>query len=487
MGWVLSKFRRKRSTFEELEKIETELSSLGKLKTETLVWQKKVLGHLVTYSILLYLISALVVYFRFLPGARGRQDQAILLLPFLVTPLLIYILRRLLTWWYHRKVARGDTKLAALRDKKAKILEEVMEKETYKVAKQILDKFAPGKTQGTTPPRAPSQAPPRPSSGGPGSGMEVRRRPVTGGLNSTAPNGGATTTPSQGPPGSVMPRPGGALTPGMGRGGGPAMLGGPPPPMLGPPGVRGGAPGPPLPRPVLPRERGYLDKFVEYLVGDGPANRFALVCRQCQSHNGMALREEFEYIAYRCCYCFYWNPARKQRPVAPRLPDPASQRVRTDSSSSDQSESGQSSAPQSRRGSLESELPDRVEEVEILEREPEAGKEETEEGAAVVTEVVGEKEETEEAVVTGEGEEDVREADEVFVERSDIAQLDTESIAAKDSIGGDWGLVINQEEVREESLEDEEAMEVEVEGSKVEIKGDQAGIEKKPETAGDVD
>ena len=58
-------------------------------------------------------------------------------------------------------------------------------------------------------------------------------------------------------------------------------------------------PGPPLPRPVLPRERGYLDKFVEFLVGDGPSNRYALICRQCESHNGMALREEFEYIAFR--------------------------------------------------------------------------------------------------------------------------------------------------------------------------------------------
>ena len=51
-----------------------------------------------------------------------------------------------------------------------------------------------------------------------------------------------------------------------------------------------------MPRPVLPRERGYMDRVVEYLVGDGPSNRFALICRQCQSHNGMALREEFEYI-----------------------------------------------------------------------------------------------------------------------------------------------------------------------------------------------
>ena len=63
-----------------------------------------------------------------------------------------------------------------------------------------------------------------------------------------------------------------------------------------------------------------MDKMVEYLVGDGPSNRYALICKQCQSHNGMALKEEFEYIAYRCCYCYHWNPARKERPVAPKLP-----------------------------------------------------------------------------------------------------------------------------------------------------------------------
>ena len=46
--------------------------------------------------------------------------------------------------------------------------------------------------------------------------------------------------------------------PGMGRGG-------MPPGML-----RGG---PPLPRPIIPRERGIMDRMVEYLVGDGPSNR----------------------------------------------------------------------------------------------------------------------------------------------------------------------------------------------------------------------
>lgn len=75
-----------------------------------------------------------------------------------------------------------------------------------------------------------------------------------------------------------------------------------------------------MPRPILPRDRSYLDKLVEYLVGDGPSNRYALICKNCESHNGMALKEEFEYIGFRCCYCFYWNAARKQRPQAPRLP-----------------------------------------------------------------------------------------------------------------------------------------------------------------------
>ena len=58
----------------------------------------------------------------------------------------------------------------------------------------------------------------------------------------------------------------------------------------------GSAQGPPLPRPILPRERGVVDRLLEYLVGDGPQNRYALICRNCYSHNGMALKEEFEYI-----------------------------------------------------------------------------------------------------------------------------------------------------------------------------------------------
>lgn len=57
-----------------------------------------------------------------------------------------------------------------------------------------------------------------------------------------------------------------------------------------------------MPRPVLPRERTLVDRLVDYIVGDGPSNRYALICRQCQSHNGMALREEFEFIGNNLNY-----------------------------------------------------------------------------------------------------------------------------------------------------------------------------------------
>ena len=56
-------------------------------------------------------------------------------------------------------------------------------------------------------------------------------------------------------------------------------------------------------------------QVVEYLVGDGPNNRYALICRKCHSHNGMALRDEFEYLTFRCAYCYHVNKAFKTKPT----------------------------------------------------------------------------------------------------------------------------------------------------------------------------
>lgn len=74
-------------------------------------------------------------------------------------------------------------------------------------------------------------------------------------------------------------------------------------------------------KPILPQNRSVVEKAVDYMFGDGPSNRFALICSRCDSHNGMALPDEFEYISYICAYCGFYNPARKVRPVAAKTDD----------------------------------------------------------------------------------------------------------------------------------------------------------------------
>jgi len=79
-----------------------------------------------------------------------------------------------------------------------------------------------------------------------------------------------------------------------------------------------------------------------------------------------ALREEFEYVAFRCCYCYYWNPARKQRPVAPRLTAAAERPV--PASNSSESSGSDVSAPQSAAGSRRGSISKVVEE-KVIEHE----------------------------------------------------------------------------------------------------------------------
>lgn len=39
----------------------------------------------------------------------------------------------------------------------------------------------------------------------------------------------------------------------------------------------------------------------------------------------MALQEDYEYAAFRCAFCNFFNPAKKLRPIAPRLSTELSQ------------------------------------------------------------------------------------------------------------------------------------------------------------------
>ncbi|TTH38812.1 Acetylcholine receptor subunit alpha [Bagarius yarrelli] len=265
MGAIISRWKAKPSTVELLEDLDKDIKDLEEFRGKNQRMQKLWVGRLLFYSAALYLLSCFSVYFLYLPDEwSGRFFTA---LPLIAFPALVVRTQsaRLPVFQTYRKKQLEDLKAV-----KRKILEEVMETETYKNAKLILERFDPeskSKPEEQTPVRP--QMTPKP-------GQEVRHRHVamaTPGPMPRPPQHGATPlhTAPGGPPDSIH----GASGPGPA----PSISMETPPQMrrnMSPYSPRLGTgmhpPGPPMARPILPRERTAVDRVIEYLVGDGPQN-----------------------------------------------------------------------------------------------------------------------------------------------------------------------------------------------------------------------
>ncbi|KAK5854340.1 hypothetical protein PBY51_015418 [Eleginops maclovinus] len=416
MGALISRWRTKPTTVEQLENHEKEIKELEEFRAKNQRLQKLWVGQLIFYSSILYLLTSLVVYCLYLP--EQWLQRIAMAVPFFIYPVLVWFIRKLLVFLFSKRTERNNDKLEELKASKKKILEEVMERETYKNAKLILERFDPEakrKAELESTPVRP-QMTPRP-------GQEIRQRGMPMRPMPMGTPVGMAMTP---PPGARLQKgPGG--TP-VAPGGPPersalsaSVLQGTPPrtPYSPIPGVGMHPPGPPLARPILPKDRGAVDRVIEYLVGDGPQNRYALICQQCFSHNGMALKEEFEYLAFRCAYCYFLNPARKTRPQAPRLPEFSyERRLRAESRSpgpaprspTDTEESAPPSGDE--REMTEDDRPTKEEEIESQSEEQQQPQEEEQQQQ--------EEEEVEEEQV-------VQEEEEVKSEQSHSAPCETES------------------------------------------------------------
>lgn len=217
-----------------------------------------------------------------------------------------------MAWYFERKVNKNSSQLKDLRTEKKELLEQVMDKETYKVALELLHRFSEKPALLRTNPQQSSDASPRTSlKASPSPGMQppvgVQQRMLTVGQVNTQSRP-ALTPSSQRQVATSTPY--GVRTPYATT---PYQVANRMPNSPYYPQIR-------TPFPVIDqRNKGVVEKLVDYLVGDGPTNRFAMICKQCMSHNGMALQEEYEYTTFKCAFCGILNPARKQRPIAPRL------------------------------------------------------------------------------------------------------------------------------------------------------------------------
>ncbi|GAB1598196.1 endoplasmic reticulum junction formation protein lunapark-A-like isoform X2 [Argonauta hians] len=293
MGLIFSRSKKQKTTVEILEELDKNITKLQQFKRQNQEYQKKLIASLLLYSFFICLFAAIVIFLYYLPTTW--KGWCFVFFPLILFIVLIWLVKKVLQWYYVKQISSNEQDLQELRSKKKAILEEVLENETYKVAKEIFEKFDPARFKKLEGDKTPD---PKPG---------VRHRIVT-----TQVTPVIRMPPSQSHPMSALhsqPR----FPPHT-----PAstsfQLNGSQRPVH-----STYSPGPPMPRPVPPRDRTTFDKLVDYVVGEGPQNRYALICRYCHSHNGMAIKEEFEFISFRCCYCYYLNPAKKQRPQAPKL------------------------------------------------------------------------------------------------------------------------------------------------------------------------
>lgn len=355
MGAIFSRFRKEKTTYQILENLEEKISDLEAYTISTQERQKRFVANFLVISIGLYVISFAVFYFVFFPPTWN--ERIIHSLPLLICPMIITLIKKGLAWYFERKVIINTNELKELRAEKKKILEKVMDKETYKVAVDILNKFGEKSLQmqnqalsGLSPmkgpqpmqmtPKAPTQM--RSAQSAP----EPQVTPIRKQLNT--PIGFNVSARQQNPPmqGSFYPphsagviqRPVGMVT-----------------------GSMQSMPYRRTPYPIINHnQKGVIEKMVDYLVGDGPNSRFAMICHQCLMHNGMALQEEYEYSAFRCAFCGAYNAAKKQRPLAPKLPFEQAQLDKLKEqhgSTSSLAESEPSSSEETTSGEAETEAP----------------------------------------------------------------------------------------------------------------------------------
>ncbi|XP_050324994.1 endoplasmic reticulum junction formation protein lunapark-A isoform X2 [Bactrocera neohumeralis] len=334
MGAILAKFRKEKSTAEVLEGLEEKITQIEKYTLNTQEQKRRIVGNFLATSIGIYVIAFIVFYFVYFPPTW--RERIVYSVPLLLFPFVIILLRRLFTWYFERKLNKNSNKLTALHTEKKKILEQVMDKETYKVAVKLLAKYG-DKTNGQRPFLALTPRPPAVSN------LSAASQRLTIGQSPNAP---ATTSSLQ----DLRLRPTLSTTSLSATPRQLSSLRGSPVASLA--GTQSLLPRAPLP--ITPQRRpigqelrkrtpfpivnqqgkGVLERIVDVLIGDGPKDRFAMICKECFAHNGMALKEDFDYATFRCAFCNALNPARKARPIAPRLPEQHFSPLKRDSSSS---------------------------------------------------------------------------------------------------------------------------------------------------------
>lgn len=298
MGTMISFFRRpEMDTTAQLSAIEVQIKS----STETHELNGNKLANLNKntwfYGGLVFAILLVFIYAVF-PLELIRRI-ILLVLVFVLYPIGVLLTRKFFKYWLTRKKLDAEKSLEQLTKERDEILENVMEKEPYNKAREILKRFAPqqlDKQKSAT-------------------DEKVRRHKLVNGIPANMTTKPVVSTPVQNDPNKTLATPGVQNIPVNVQKrmqlnatySGHLLRSSP---------NRNVKTVRPLPNQL---NQSKVDKIVGWVVGSNPEQMYALICQSCCKHNGLALREEFVYLDWKCAFCHHHNPARKERPRPPRL------------------------------------------------------------------------------------------------------------------------------------------------------------------------
>lgn len=334
MGLIFSRFYDKPSTRDTLEKIEQELQNIEERRWDKIKREQFIVQILSFIPITILIANVCILLY---PSDSSWRDKLILSIPIVILNLVLWLCRKIVQWYSKWSLDNEEARLRKLQKEKKKILEMVCETESYKVATELLEKYDPKQLRrrekaterphspmNTTltkltasPIRSPQQQLQQVQQHQMQSPMSFHNQSINFPIHTPQ-----MAVPAPPPPTPISKPSNQSII-------APATQPKAPKPtstnlhnnsMVVPatsvattaPVAASSVQGRPV-RPILSKDRSIFERVVDWVVADGPENRFALICRYCYGHNGMSLAEEYETINFRCCYCYNLNTATNKR------------------------------------------------------------------------------------------------------------------------------------------------------------------------------
>jgi len=228
----------------------------------------------IVYSMLAY-VAYVAGYWYFVYMSIEEEGWDFMkIAPVFTGPFFIVIGYRFLALWYKRKETSEISQLEHLRAKQKLKVEELKKKTGYYTTKTLLDRYDSSKAQINQ-----QNVPVRP---GQPINPNLRQRNVP---NSQVPeingiDGDSRSNGAEPHVGDNAPRP--------------------------------NSYDPSSPNPITPLQRRWYDKLVDVIVGDDE-QKYALICQNCFTWNGLAYPADFEDVQYYCKKCNHFNPSRRSQ------------------------------------------------------------------------------------------------------------------------------------------------------------------------------